>query len=446
MGRAGEGCGGSTARRRARSRPAARTSRASQRRARPPRASRSRKRERGGRPHGDPDGRDPGPGGRDQAPEERCYDQARHIRRRRAHEHVQKEREESGRGACRGNCGLRAGNCELKMPPVSRSVADCHLHFEGCLPSEEIARLAGRAGHRFAVRGGVRGVPRVRPRRGRVPRALRRSLPALPRPGGLRRRRARGGRRSGRRRRGLRRGLRLARDLHAHRARRRAPASRPWTSDSARPSKRAGSCAASCSTPCATGAPKSADRVLDLYERNPLPSIVGFGMGGDEAALPAAAFGGIYLRARALGLHTSVHAGEWVGAESVRDVLDALRPDRLDHGIAAAADPLLLARLAEEDTILCVAPTSNLRTGAVGSAGAHPLKRLLDAGRPRHALGRRPRALRHDDPRRVPLRARAARPDGRGPAHARGQRLARGVLHEGRARRGAADDLRARRS
>ena len=126
--------------------------------------------------------------------------------------------------------------------------------------------------------------------------------------------------------------------------------------------------------------PESADRVLDLYEKNPLPSIVGFGMGGDEASLPAAAFGGIYLRARALGLRTSVHAGEWVGAQSVRDVLDALRPDRLDHGIAAAADPLLLARLVEEDTILCVAPTSNLRTGAVASAGAHPLKRLIDAG------------------------------------------------------------------
>jgi adenosine deaminase len=61
-------------------------------------------------------------------------------------------------------------------------------------------------------------------------------------------------------------------------------------------------------------------------------------------------------------------------------VLDALRPDRLDHGIAAAADPLLLARLVEEDTILCVAPTSNLRTGAVASVGAHPLKRLIDAG------------------------------------------------------------------
>ena len=36
------------------------------------------------------------------------------------------------------------------MPSVSGSLADCHLHFEGCLPSPEVARLAARAGHRFA--------------------------------------------------------------------------------------------------------------------------------------------------------------------------------------------------------------------------------------------------------------------------------------------------------
>jgi adenosine deaminase len=39
-----------------------------------------------------------------------------------------------------------------------------------------------------------------------------------------------------------------------------------------------------------------------------------------------------------------------------------------------------MQRLAEEDTILCVAPTSNLRTGAVAHVDSHPLRRLLDAG------------------------------------------------------------------
>ena len=126
--------------------------------------------------------------------------------------------------------------------------------------------------------------------------------------------------------------------------------------------------------------PESADRVLDLYERNPLPAIVGFGLGGDEKAIGHAAFGGIYLRARALGLKTSVHAGEWTGPESLREALDALRPDRVDHGIAAGGDRELMKRLVEEDTILCVGVSGNVATGAVTGFETHPLPRLLEAG------------------------------------------------------------------
>ena len=126
--------------------------------------------------------------------------------------------------------------------------------------------------------------------------------------------------------------------------------------------------------------PEAAGRVLDLQERRPRERVVGFGMGGDEAAFPAAAFAGVYARARALGLKTSIHAGEWLGAESVRDALNALRPDRIDHGIAAANDPALLTRLAEERVPLFVAPTGNVATGAVPSLATHPLPRLIDSG------------------------------------------------------------------
>lgn len=126
--------------------------------------------------------------------------------------------------------------------------------------------------------------------------------------------------------------------------------------------------------------PESAARVLDLYERHPLEEVVGFGLGGEERSQPASAFADAYLRARRLGLRTSVHAGEWAGSESVREALDALRPDRLDHGIAAAEDPRLLERLAQEQIVLWVAPTSNVRTGAVSSLASHGLPQLLEAG------------------------------------------------------------------
>ena len=176
--------------------------------------------------------------------------------------------------------------------------------------------------------------------------------------------------------------------------------------------------------------PESADRVLDLYERQPLPSIVGFGMGGDEASLPAAAFGGVYLRARVARPADLGPRGEWAGADSVRDVLDALRPDRIDHGIAAAADPRLLERLAEEGTILCVAPTGNLRTRAVASA-AGPI-RCAASSTPACASRSRP-TTRCSSARRPAAstgsRARRSASTDAGAARARVQRLARGLLH-----------------
>ncbi len=260
-----------------------------------------------------------------------------------------------------------------------RSVADCHLHFEGCLPVSEIGRLASRAGHAFespeafeAARRSVRDAESFLRLYAEVSGLFRRPEDyvgaalavgeALEADGvdyaeiyvspeiftriGLD---------AGACLEAIDVGLRESLEASGILCRILLDAVRHW-------------------------GPESADRVLDLYERMPLPSIVGFGMGGDEKAVPAAAFGGIYLRARSLGLRTSVHAGEWAGSDSVREVLDALRPDRVDHGIGAAEDPRLLARLAEEDTILCVAPTGNVRTGAVAGAAAHPLKRLVDAG------------------------------------------------------------------
>jgi adenosine deaminase len=259
------------------------------------------------------------------------------------------------------------------------SLADCHLHFEGCLPAAEIGRLASRAGHPFAdpavfekSRRAVDSGAGFLDLFAEVCRLFRRPEDYVA----------------------------AAQAVAGALADDRLDYAEIYVSPEI--CTRIGLDAAACLEAVDVGfrealetrgilcrilldavrhwGPESGDRVLDLYERRPLTSIVGFGMGGDEASLPAGPFGGVYLRARALGLRTSVHAGEWAGADSVRDVLDALRPDRLDHGIAAAADPHLLERLAEEQTALCVAPTGNLRTGAIASASAHPLRRLLDAG------------------------------------------------------------------
>jgi aminodeoxyfutalosine deaminase len=118
--------------------------------------------------------------------------------------------------------------------------------------------------------------------------------------------------------------------------------------------------------------------------------VIAFGMGGDELSLPAAEFRGVYDCAADHGLHRLVHAGEIGGPGSVRDAVEILGAERIGHGIAAAADPALMALLAERSIGLEVCPASNLCTGALArqlgridvALADHPLPRLLRAGIP----------------------------------------------------------------
>jgi aminodeoxyfutalosine deaminase len=57
-----------------------------------------------------------------------------------------------------------------------------------------------------------------------------------------------------------------------------------------------------------------------------------------------------------------------------------LGADRIRHGIRALEDAGLVSDLAQRGIVLDVCPTSNVRTGVVGSLAAHPLPELLKAG------------------------------------------------------------------
>jgi adenosine deaminase len=72
--------------------------------------------------------------------------------------------------------------------------------------------------------------------------------------------------------------------------------------------------------------------------------------------------------AREAGLGITIHVGEEggdVGREEIGDVVEALRPDRIGHGILAAGDPELMAALREQGIVLELCPTSNLLTKAL---------------------------------------------------------------------------------
>jgi adenosine deaminase len=72
--------------------------------------------------------------------------------------------------------------------------------------------------------------------------------------------------------------------------------------------------------------------------------------------------------ARSGGLGVTIHVGEEggdFGLEEIREVVDALHPDRIGHGILATRDPELMAELRDTGIVLEICPTSNLLTRAL---------------------------------------------------------------------------------
>ncbi len=108
--------------------------------------------------------------------------------------------------------------------------------------------------------------------------------------------------------------------------------------------------------------------------------IVGFGMGGDEKAGNQSDFAYAYDMAREAGLHLTTHAGEWNGPDEIREALDALKVQRIGHGVRAIEDHALIERMMEEGTTLEVCPGSNVFLNVYDKLEDHPIAKLRDAG------------------------------------------------------------------
>lgn len=121
-------------------------------------------------------------------------------------------------------------------------------------------------------------------------------------------------------------------------------------------------------------------RVLEVARAAQNCGIVGWSIGGDEIGYPPEPYAPVFAAARAAGFGLMAHAGEVVGPASVWGAIEALDVSRLGHGIRSIDDPGLLVALRERGVVLDVCPSSNLRTGAVGSWDEHPLRALYDAG------------------------------------------------------------------
>ncbi len=124
----------------------------------------------------------------------------------------------------------------------------------------------------------------------------------------------------------------------------------------------------------------AADATLRFALDHAPEGLVAFGLGGPEIGVPRGQFVPHFAAARAAGLHSVPHAGETTGPETIWTSLRDLGAERIGHGTSAAADPALLAYLAENRIPLEVCPSSNVATRAVASLAEHPLPVFVEAG------------------------------------------------------------------
>jgi adenosine deaminase len=116
-------------------------------------------------------------------------------------------------------------------------------------------------------------------------------------------------------------------------------------------------------------------------EKHGVPDgLVGVDLAGPEARFPDPEIHREAIDlARSMGLHVTVHAGEWGGGAQVLRSL-SVAPERIAHGPHAIEEAACVAALIERGVVLDLCPTSNTQANIVSTYEAFPLRRLMDAG------------------------------------------------------------------
>lgn len=126
----------------------------------------------------------------------------------------------------------------------------------------------------------------------------------------------------------------------------------------------------------------SADAAMATLEEA-LPhrdQIVAVGLDSSEVGNPPKRFRAVFDRARAEGFFTVAHAGEEGPPEYIRQALELLHVERIDHGVRCIEDDALVERLATDQVPLTVCPLSNVKLRVFPRLEDHNFRLLLERG------------------------------------------------------------------
>ncbi len=110
--------------------------------------------------------------------------------------------------------------------------------------------------------------------------------------------------------------------------------------------------------------------------------VIALGLGGYELGFPPAQFAPWFNKALSARLHSTPHAGEGDGPDSVWGALRTLGAERIGHGVRSIEDGELVTYLATHHVPLEVCPLSNICLGIYPNLAQHPLPQLYAAGIP----------------------------------------------------------------
>lgn len=108
--------------------------------------------------------------------------------------------------------------------------------------------------------------------------------------------------------------------------------------------------------------------------------IVGVGLDSDERGNPPLKFAEVFARARQEGYRLTMHCDvdQRDSTEHIRQCIDVIGVERIDHGVNALEDAALVAAIQERGLGLTVCPISN--SYVTDSMQADAVRRMLDLG------------------------------------------------------------------
>jgi len=121
---------------------------------------------------------------------------------------------------------------------------------------------------------------------------------------------------------------------------------------------------------------------IDLYPEilKHQDKILGIGLDSSELGHPPEKYQQVFAQAKKDGFKVVAHAGEEGPADYVKQAIDLLQVDRIDHGNRCLDDEILTARIAKAKLALTVCPLSNLKLKVIKDLKDHPIKLMLKKG------------------------------------------------------------------